>query len=690
MRIKASLACIALASASLAFAQGQPVATAMNTPEHLKSLDKAGLDNTISPKTDFYGHVNTTWMKDHPLTDEYSRYGQFNILNDSSNNRVQRIVKGLAAKNPQKGTNAYKIATIYEAGMDSVRRNQLGAKPIQADLSKIENTPAEGMEDLFIWFHKNYGSPLISIGFQEDLANSQQYAMYVGAPGLGLGDRDYYLLNDKHNKEIREAYQKLIVKQMQLAGYSKKDATRIMKNVMKIEKLIADSTWTREQSRNIPAMYNPRTFEQVKKAYPAFPWNRFFKETMGFDAPENLIVTELNTVAQANKLMSTLTDREKKDYYLWDYVSSAAPYLSDDFSDASFEFNKVMSGVKQQRPRWKKALGVTEGIMGEGIGELYVAEYFPESSKIYMEGLVENLRNALGKHIMHLPWMSDDTKVQAMKKLNAITVKIGYPDKWKDYTKLNVDPALSYWENVHNANMWAQDRYLEKWGKPVDRTEWGMTPQTINAYYNPLNNEIVFPAGILQAPFYDPASSDAENYGGIGVVIGHELTHGFDDQGRNFDAKGNMVNWWQPEDQTAFEKLTQGLVEQFNEIEVLPGLHANGQYTLGENIADQGGLRIAMTAFLDSQKKKGVDVTSEEALIDGIDPMKVFYMNFANLWANNIRDAEIRSLTVGDVHSLGKNRVNVSVRNIEPFFKAFGIKEGDKMFRPEAERVIIW
>lgn len=658
--------------------------------EHLKSLDAKGIDNTISPKKDFYNHVNKKWMEQHPLSAEYSRYGQFNILNDSSNNRVRRIVTGLAATNPAPGSDAFKIATLYEAGMDSIRRNKLGAQPIKADLAKIENTTPGEMENLFLWMHKNYGSPLVNAGPMEDLANSQVYAMYVSAPGLGLGDRDYYLLNDKRNKDVRDAYVKLIEKDMQLAGYSKKDSKRIAKNVMKIETLIADSTWTREQSRNIPAMYNPRSLAQLKENYPAFPWDRFFIETMGIEAPEMVIVTNPNTVAQGNKLMSSLSDREKKDLYLWEYVSSAAPYLSDDFANASFEFQKVFSGVQQQQPRWKKALGTTEGVMGEGIGKLYVEKYFPESSKTYMEGLVENLRNALGKHIIHLPWMSDDTKVQALKKLNAITVKIGYPDKWKDYSKLNVDPALSYWENIHNANLWAQERYLEKWGKPVDRTEWGMTPQTINAYYNPLNNEIVFPAGILQAPFYDPQSSDAENYGGIGVVIGHELTHGFDDQGCNFDANGNMVNWWTPEDAQAFAGLTQGLVKQFDAVEVLPRLNANGSYTLGENIADQGGLRVARTAFLDSQKKKGVDVKSEDAKIDGFDPMQVFYMNFANLWANNIRPEEIRSLTTGDPHSLGINRVNVSLRNIAPFFEAFGITEGDSMFRPEAERVIIW
>lgn len=658
--------------------------------EHLKSLNAQGINQEVKPSDDFYLYVNQDWMNKHPLTPEYSRYGQFNVLTDSSNNRVKRIVTNLSKSNPQKGTNAYLIATLYEAGMDSVRRNQEGAKPILADLAKIENAQPEEMTDLFIWMHKNYGSPFFNAGPQENLANSQEYAMYVDGVNLGLGDRDYYLKDDKRNKEVREAYEKLIERQMINAGYSKKDAKRIVKNVMKIETMLADSTWTREESRNLPAMYNVRTLAQLKENYPNVPWDRFFIETMGIETPDQFIATTPNTIKQGDNLLGSLTDREKKDYYLWEYVSAAAPYLSDDFTDANFEFNKVMSGVQEKRPRWKSSLAVTEGKLGEAVGELYVAEYFPESSKEYMIGLVENLRTALGKHIINLPWMSDDTKVAAMKKLNAFTVKIGYPDQWKDYSEMELDPALSYWENVHNANMWAQKKYLEKWGKPVDRTEWGMTPQTINAYYNPLNNEIVFPAGILQAPFFDPESSDAENYGGIGVVIGHELTHGFDDQGSQFDFQGNMENWWTPEDAAAFQALTQGLADQYSAVEVLPGLYANGQYTLGENIADQGGLRIAYTAFLDSQKKKGVDVTSDEAKIEGLTPAQVFYMNFANLWANNIRDEEIRNLTIGDVHSLGKNRVNVSLKNIQPFFEAFGVTEGDGMYLPAEEQVIIW
>lgn len=658
--------------------------------EHLGSVDKALIDSAYAPGEDFYRYVNNGWMKAHPLTDEYARYGMFNVLNDKAEENVKEIVMNLGASNPEKGTNAFKVWTLYSQGMDSVRRNNEGATPILADLKKIEQTPADGMEDLFLWMHGNYSSPFFSAGPMEDLADSNVYAMYVSGGSLGLGDRDYYLLNDKENTKIREAYKKLIVNQMRNAGYSKKDADRIMKNVLKIETALADSTWTREESRNIPAMYNPRSIDQLKEMYPNVNWDRFFIETMGIETPAQVIVTEINTVKQADNLMASLSDREKKDYYLWKYVAQAAPYLSDKFTETSFEFNKVMSGVKQMRPRWKRALGTADGYMGEAIGQLYVEEYFPESSKEKMLELVANLRKALGKHIINLPWMSDETKLRAIEKLLGFTVKIGYPDKWKDYSELEIDPALSYYQNIHNASMWHQKKEYEKWGKPVDKTEWGMTPQTVNAYYNPLANEIVFPAAILQAPFFNPEASDAENYGGIGVVIGHEMSHGFDDQGCNFDAKGNMTNWWTPEDAEAFATLTKGLADQFDKIEILPGLMANGSYTLGENIGDQGGLRVSHTAFLDAQKAKGVDVTSEDALIDGFTPEQAFYLNYANIWATNCRDAEKRNLTIGDVHSLAENRVNVTLRNITPFLKAFGIKPGDKLYLSPEEQVIIW
>lgn len=665
-------------------------AASMMQAEHLKSLNPAYFDESTPAGTDFYHHVNRGWQQAYPLTPEHSRYGWFNVLNDTSQERVKNIVLNLASTNPQPGTVAFKVSTIYNQAMDSVRRNREGAAPIQPGIKKIQNAKPEEMYDLFIWMQKEIADPFFGAGPMEDLANSNQYAMYLSGGSLGLGDRDYYLLNDKENTKVRNAYKKLITDEMRLAGFSKKEANRIMKNVMKIETLIADSTWTREQSRNIPVMYNPRTIDQLKADYPAVDWDNYFMATMGIPTPEMVIVTNPNTVLQGANLMKQLTDREIKDYYLWKYVAGAAGKLSDDFTDAAFEFNKVMSGVQKQRPRWKRALGATEGAMGEAVGQLYVEKYFPASSKEYMLGLVENLRTALGKHILNLSWMSDETKLNAIKKLNAFTVKIGYPDKWKDYTTLEIDPNLSYYENMHNVSMWHQAQEYAKWGKPVDKTEWGMTPQTINAYYNPLANEIVFPAGILQAPFFDPEASDAENYGAIGVVIGHEMTHGFDDQGRNFDDKGNMVNWWTEEDAVAFDKLTKGLIAQFDEVEVLPGLHANGQYTLGENIADQGGLRISRTAFLDSQRKKGVDVNSEGAKIDGLTPMQAFYMNYANVWAQNIRPEEMRSLTTGDVHSLGENRVNVTLRNITPFFEAFSITEGQPLYRAPQDQVVIW
>jgi putative endopeptidase len=678
------------AKIALACALTAGICSSAMAQEHLKSLNPSYIDNSIAPGEDFYLHVNKGWQLANPLTAEYSRYGQFNVLNDEAEKNVKDIVLNLAATNPEKGSVAYKVATLYQLAMDSTRRNAEGAKPILADLKRIDSTTHADMEDLFLWMHGNYASPFFSAGPQEDLANSTVYAMYLSSGGMALGDRDYYLSKDKENVKVREAYKTLIGAQMRNAGFSKKDAARIVKNVMKVETALADSAWTREQSRNIPAMYNPRTFAQIKEMFPNINWDRFFVETMGIQSPEQVIVTEISSLNRANELMGSLSDREIKDYYLWHYVRQASSKLSDTFSDTNFEFSKVMSGVQQQRPRWKRALGATEGVLGEAIGELYVAKYFPESSKQYMIQLVENLRTALGKHLLNLTWMSDETKLNAIKKLNAFTVKIGYPDKWKDYSTMDIDPEKSYYENMHNAAMWHQAETYAKWGKPVDRTEWGMTPQTVNAYYNPMANEIVFPAAILQAPFFDPEASDAENYGGIGVVIGHEMTHGFDDQGRNFDADGNLVDWWTNEDAEAFNSLANGLADQFSAVEVLPGLNANGQYTLGENIADQGGLRVSRTAFLDAQKKKGVDITSEEAKIDGFDPMQVFYLNYANIWASNIRDAEKRNLTINDVHSLAENRVNVSLRNITPFFEAFSIKQGDKLFRPASDQVVIW
>ena len=417
---------LALAFAAIAATSVNAMAT-----EHLKSVNPAYIDNSVPAGDDFYHHVNNGWLEAHPLTAEYARYGVFNILNDSAENQVKEIVLNLGATNPEPGTNAFKIWTLYSQGMDSVRRNAEGAAPIQADLRKIESTTPEGMADLLLWMHKYYSSPFFGAGPMEDMADSNRYAMYVSGGSMGLGDRDYYLNNDKETLKIRNAYKKLIVDQMVNAGFKKKDAKRIMENVLKIETAIADSALTREESRNIPAMYNPRTLDQLKADYPHIQWDRFFVETMDIETPQQFILTEPKGMKQADNLLATLTDREIKDYYLWKYVAQAARYLSDKFTDTSFEFAKVRSGVQQQRPRWKRALGVPDSYMGEAIGRLYVEKHFPETSKQKMLDLVGNLKVSLGKHIINLPWMTDETKLRAIEKLNNFTVKIGYPDKWK-------------------------------------------------------------------------------------------------------------------------------------------------------------------------------------------------------------------------------------------------------------------
>ena len=471
---------------------------------------------------------------------------------------------------------------------------------------------------------------------------------------------------------------------MELAGYSPQDAKRVSDNVVKMETEFARNKMTREERRNPQARYNIRTIDQIRTDYPNFDWDRYFSN-MNISGLDKANVVGLSFMKFLNDYLPTLSLQEIKDYLAFEFVSESSTLLSDPFNDANFEmFGRIMSGTEEQQPRWKRAMAIPNSMLGEAVGELYVSKYFPEENKNYMKGLVENLRVALGQHIDSLSWMSDTTKEKAHGKLDTFTVKIGYPDKWKDYSAISIDPEKSYLENVLTASQWFTRDNFAKLDKPVDKTEWHMTPQTVNAYYNPTTNEICFPAGILQAPYFDLSADDAQNYGAIGVVIGHEMTHGFDDQGRQYDPAGNLNDWWTEEDAAKFTALADKLVAQFDAVEVAPGVHANGRFTLGENIADQGGLRVALTAYLNSMKDKEMND------IDGFSPLQRFYLAYANLWAGNIRDEEVLARTKTDPHSLGSNRVNVSLRNIEPFFNAFSIKEGDPMFRPEEERVVIW
>ena len=651
------------------------------------------LNTEVKPQEDFYEYACGGWIERNPMPDEFSSYGQFDVLREKARKQVQDLILNLQSDpaSKEKDTVAQKICDIYNLGMDEKRLNREGASPLKPYMKELsERLDSNSFTQLIAWLHQGLDSSFFSSGVGPDPADSNKNIFHIGETGIGLGDRDFYLEDNETNRKILEAYELYVKKIMTLAGYSEEEALRLWKTVIKIETELARIKMTREQRRNPVLRHNIYSVESLQKEFPFIDWREYLK-LMEVPEVESANVSSVEYMRSLKALIDSISKEELADFLVYNLVAEATSLLSDDFIDADFEmFGKVMSGQKEKKPRWKRAMGIPNSMFGEAVGELYVKKYFPKENKDYMLALVENLRKSLHKHISESVWMSEETKAKALEKLSQMGVKIGYPDKWKDYSEIKIDPEKSYFENVLAASKWFIKDNYKKLNKPVDKTEWHMTPQTVNAYYSPIVNEICFPAAILQPPFFDITADDSINYGAIGVVIGHEMTHGFDDQGRQFDKAGNLTDWWTAKDAEKFNQMAEHLVKQFDKVEIAPGVYANGRFTLGENIADQGGLRIAYTAFLDSQKKKGVDITSPEALIDGLDPSQVFYMNFANLWANNIREEEMRRLTIGDVHSLGKNRVNVSLKNITPFFQAFGISEGDPMFLPESEQVIIW
>lgn len=668
---------ITYAVLSLAFASTLTMCET-NSP---KGIDRANLNDSIAPQNDFYEYACGGWMKNNPLKAEYSRFGTFDQLAENTREQVKALVTGLDASNAAKGSVAQQIADLYALGMDSVTLNTQGAEPIMKDLATINAATREEVIDLMATM-VGVGA-FFGTGVDADMMNSEMNTMYWQQGGIGLGDRDYYLEDSENTVAIREAYKTFIKTVTGLVGYDEAAQQRVVDNVMAIETQLAKAAMSREELRDPVASYNPMTITQMAKDYPNVDLRRYFAK-QGIDSIETVIIGQPKSLAAVNEIMGKADMQALRDYITVGYITSAANYLSDDFINAKFELSKAISGVQQLQPRWKRALAIPNGMLGEAVGQLYVEKHFPQSSKDKMLRLVENLTVALGQHIDALPWMSDSTKAQAHEKLATFTVKIGFPDKWRDYSGLDVDPSKSYWENVQAAIQFNADYSLADYGKPVDKTRWYMSPQTVNAYYSPLSNEICFPAGILQSPFFDPEADDAINYGAIGVVIGHEMTHGFDDQGRQFDKDGNLRNWWADEDAVAFNALADVLVAQFDSVVVLGDTHANGRFTLGENIADQGGLRVAYTAYQNSLKK------TPAGDIDGFTPAQRFYLAYANVWAANIRDEEILSRTKTDPHSLGRWRVNATLRNIEEFMQAFGVKEGDAMYRPVEERVIIW
>lgn len=665
------------------------MASCQNNQPKTPAIDLSNFDLSVAPNADFYQYATGGWQKNNPLKPEFSRYGSFDVLRENNEKRINALFQEMTRLEAAPGSVEQKISDLYKMGLDSVRLNAEGAAPLAADLQLVEGlVDRSQLPEVLAKIHMALANPFFGIGVMADLMDSNVNTLYVGQSGLSMGDRDYYV--DPENARIKEAYKNYLVRIFTLAGYDEAAAAQAAADALEVEDSLAEVFFSNVEQRDIPAQYNPMTRAEFAKAYDAIDWDVYFAG-MGLPDADRMIVQQKRVMERVNQLFKTLPLDKIRHYLAAQIINGGASSLSDDFQTASFEFyGRTMSGQQEQKPRWKRAMSVPNGLLGEAVGEMYVAKYFPEKDKQRMMELVKNLQTSLSQHIAALDWMSDATKARAQEKLASFTVKIGYPDKWKDYSTLTIDPAKSYYENLRDASVWATKDNLEKYGKPVDREEWGMTPQTVNAYYNPTTNEICFPAAILQPPFYNPDADDAVNYGAIGVVIGHEMTHGFDDQGRQFDKDGNMNNWWTDEDAAAFQAKTDILVKQFDAIEVLPAteeqpaLHANGALSLGENIADQGGLRVAYTAYRNSLEGK-----EAPAPIDGFTDAQRFYLAYATLWAQNIRDEEIARLTKLDVHSLGKWRVNATLRNIQDFYDAFGITDG-AMFMPEEERVIIW
>ena len=657
-----------------------------NTPQKevvkIAAINPANMDTTVAAGSDFYEYACGGWIKNNPLKPEYARFGTFDQLLENNQEQLRVLIEELSAMPHEAGSVAGKIGALYAMGLDSTKLNADGVAPIKEELAAINALATKSdVSKMVATLHKEGMAPFFALFVGADEKNSAMNIVQLYQAGIGMGDRDYYLLEDEGSAKMRDAYRAYINKLFTLAGSSPEQADAAVDAVMKVEKAIAEISYGREDLRDSQKNYNKLAYEDFKKIESPLDWDVYF-ESMGLAGLKELDAKQINFYKDMSEALRNTTVDEQKYYLAFNLLSAAAPYLSDDFVDADFEFyGKVMSGKQEQQPRWKRSLNTVNGALGEAVGEMYVEKYFPASSKEKMLTLVGNLQTALSERINGLEWMSDTTKAKAQEKLAAFTVKIGYPDKWRDYSGLEIKDD-SYWANVRRSNIFDMDYQLADVDKPVDKSRWHMNPQTVNAYYNPTTNEICFPAAILQPPFFNP---DAVNYGAIGVVIGHEMTHGFDDQGRNYDKDGNLIDWWTAEDAVRFTERADKLVDQYDQIIVIDTLHANGRFTLGENIADHGGLLVAHQAYLNSLKGK-----ETPAPIDGFTNEQRFFLGYATLWGQNIRPEEIRRLTKIDPHSLGKWRVNAALRNIAPFYAAFDIKEGDPMFMAPADRVVIW
>lgn len=648
-------------------------------------INLANLDTTALPGTDFYQYACGGWMKNHPLTGEYSRFGSFDMLRENNREQLKELIVELAAKEDNvPGSAAQKVGDLYNIAMDSVKLNKEGTAPVKKELEAIAALKDKSEIYAFIAEqHKKGIHPYFHFYVSADDMNSSMNIVHTYQGGLGMGERDYYLEDDEQTKNIRDKYQQHIARMFGLAGYDEATARKAVEAVMNIETRLAKAARSQVELRDPHANYNKMTVDTLKINYPTFDTDAFFSAA-GLKDLKELNVGQPQSFKEVADIINSVPLDKQKLYLQWGVINTAASFLSDDFVAQDFEFyGKMMSGKKEMQPRWKRAVATVDGSLGEVVGQMYVEKYFPAEAKQRMVTLVKNLQTSLGDRIKALEWMSEPTKEKALEKLSTFHVKIGYPDKWKDYSALEIKND-SYWANIERASRWEYEDMMAKAGKPVDKDEWLMTPQTVNAYYNPTTNEICFPAAILQAPFFDMDADDAMNYGAIGVVIGHEMTHGFDDQGRQYDKDGNLKDWWTEEDARKFNERAQVMVNFFDSIRVAPGVYANGQLTLGENIADHGGLLVSYQAFKKAMEKSPLGV------VDGFTPEQRFFLAYANVWAGNIRPEEILRLTKLDPHSLGKWRVNGALPHIGPWYEAFRITEKDPIFVPENKRVSIW
>lgn len=651
-------------------------------------IDPANLNKLVRAADDFYQFATGGWQKRNPLPAAYSRFGSFDQLQEDNNKRINSILSDLLKKNYKHGSMEQKLSDFYKLAMDSERRNREGLTPVKPLLNEMEaaKTKADLQQLQLKYAVEGYGVGFASY-FAADEKNVTTNILSLSQSGLTLGQKDYYLNNDAATVAIREAYKQHLVRMFRLYGFSEAQATARANAVFRAETALALVSKSVTELRDPQANYNKMTLKEFQELYPNIPLEKMANaEGVKSAYIQEIVVGQPAFMAGYDKIYAAATADDLRALMEWDVIQNSASYLSDEIREANFDFfGKTISGRKEDYPLWKRATNQVEAQMGEALGKIYVARYFPESSKKMMEQLVRNLQISLGQRIDAQTWMSDTTKAAAHKKLDKFYVKIGYPNKWIDYGKLVIDPQKSYYENVMACRNFSHNRHIEeKAGKPVDRDEWYMTPQTVNAYYNPTTNEICFPAGILQRPFFDPKADEAFNYGAIGVVIGHEMTHGFDDQGRQYDDSGNMKDWWTATDAKGFEERADMYADFFSNIKVLPDLNANGRFTLGENLADHGGLQVSYQAFKNATAKKHLKT------IDGFTPDQRFFLAYAGVWGQNITELEIRNRTKRDPHALGEWRVNGALPHIDAWYDAFGVKEGDKLFIPKSQRLSLW